>query len=227
MAASVVLVHGAWHSGWAWGPIVDRLREAGVEVVAVDLPSSGADAATRGDLAADTRTVLDALAQQDGPVVLVGHSYGGQPVSQAGAGAENVRHLVYVAAFMLDVGESLLGALGGETPDWIEIVEDGAASVAHRSREIFYADVDEQTAKQAEERLVPQSTASFSDELTAAAWHELPSTYLVAEQDNAIPVAAQEQMAARADAVHRLATSHSPFLSQPDEVSRILRELAA
>jgi pimeloyl-ACP methyl ester carboxylesterase len=161
----------------------------------------------------------------DGPSVLVGHSYGGQVISQASAGRDDVAHLVYVCAFMLDTGESLFGALGGESPDWIEVVADGAATRSHRNAEIFYADVDPAVAAAASARLGLQSVPAFADELTGAGWHDTPSTYVVCEHDQAIPPPAQDAMSARAGTVHRLASSHSPFLSMPDAVAGIVLEV--
>ncbi len=224
-APTLLLVHGAWHGAWAWTPVVERLESAGIEVVTVDLSSSGPDAETLGGLADDVAVIDETAAGIEGDVVLVGHSYGGIPITQASI--DNVVHLVYVAAFMLDEGESLLGALGGEVPDWIELVADGAASRANRPHEIFYADVDAELADEAAARLGLQSVPSFAAELTHAAWRHLPSTYLLTEQDRAIPPPAQEAMSARADTVHRLATSHSPFLSQPDAVVAHLTDVLA
>jgi pimeloyl-ACP methyl ester carboxylesterase len=218
----IVLVHGAWHGGGAWDELALRLRGAGREVVTVDLPSSGPDAQALGDLAADASVVGGALDTIDGPAVLVGHSYGGQVISQASASRDDIEHLVYVCAFMLDVGESLLGALAGEVPDWIELVADGTASRAHRSTEIFYADVDAEIAAACSAQLGLQSVSSFADELTGAGWHDTASTYIICEQDQAIPPPAQEAMSARAGSVLRLASSHSPFLSMPDRVAEIV-----
>lgn len=221
-----LLVHGAWHGPWAWDQIVAELKGAGQAAVTVDLPSSGAQAGALGDLAADVAAVTEALDAIEGPKVLVAHSYGGIPITQAAAGREDVRHLVYVCAFMLDVGESLLGALDGAVPDWIELVADGAASRVTRPREVFYADVEDQLARASEDRLGLQSIPSFADPLTAAAWGGIPSTYVVCEQDQAIPLPAQEAMSARAGTVHRMPTSHSPFLSRPDDLAAILIDLA-
>jgi pimeloyl-ACP methyl ester carboxylesterase len=218
----IVLVHGAWHGGWAWDELASRLRTAGREVVAVDLPSSGPDAHTLGDLAADASVVRAALDAVDGSAVLVGHSYGGQVVSEASAGRHDVEHLVYVCAFMLDIGESLSGALGGEVPDWFELVADDTASRAHRHAEIFYADVADEVAAASSARLGLQSVSSFDAELTGAGWHAVASTYIICDQDQAIPPGAQEAMSTRAGAVHRLASSHSPFLSMPDRVAEII-----
>lgn len=218
----IVLVHGAWHGGWAWNEVASRLRAAGREVVTVDLPSSGSDAGTLGDLAADASVVSTALDAIDGSAVLVGHSYGGQVISEASAGRDDVEHLVYVCAFMLDVGESLLGALGGEVPDWFELVADDTASRTHRHAEIFYADVDDEVAAASSARLGLQSVSSFAAELTGAGWHAVASTYIICDQDQAIPPGAQEAMSARAGTVHLLASSHSPFLSMPDRVAEII-----
>lgn len=218
----IVLVHGAWHGGWAWDELATRLRAAGRDVVTVDLPSSGPDAEVLGDLAADASVVAAALDAIDGSCVLVGHSYGGQVISQASAGRTDVEHLVYVCAFMLDIGESLLGALDGEIPDWIELVADGTASRAHRNTEIFYADVDEAAAAACSSRLGLQSVSSFAAELNGAGWRDIASTYVVCEHDQAIPPPAQEAMSGRAGGVHHLASSHSPFLSMPDQLARIV-----
>ncbi len=215
-APTVLLVHGAWHGGWAWDPVVDRLEALGIPVRTVDLPSSGDDVEALGDLAADVTAIEAAMAAVEGPVVLVGHSYGGIPITAVDD--DRVRHLVYVAAFMLDEGDSLFGSLGGEAPDWIEVVGDGAATRANRPRDIFYADVDDEVAEICAGRLTLQSLSSFTDELGHAAWKDVPSTYLLAEHDRAIPPPAQEAMSARASTVVRLPTSHSPFLSQPDAV---------
>lgn len=180
---AVLLVHGAWHGAWAWQGVVDRLTAADVAVEAVDLPSSGNDPRLLGDLAADAEVVEQALAAIEGDVVLVGHSYGGMPITQAAA--DNVVHLVYLAAFMLEEGESLIGALGGNVPG--ELVADGAATRFPTPHETFYTDVDRVVADQAVERLQLQSVSSFAGELTHAAWTDTPSTYLLATQDRAIP----------------------------------------
>jgi pimeloyl-ACP methyl ester carboxylesterase len=116
VTAPLLLVHGAWHGAWAWRPLLDHLD--GLDVRTVDLPSSGADPATLGDLRADAEVVRAALAGTDGPVVVVGHSYGGAVVSEAATADSGAAHLVYLCAFQLDAGESLLAAVGGQAPPW-------------------------------------------------------------------------------------------------------------
>ena len=215
--ARVVLVHGAWHGSWCWRDLAALLEEAGHVVMCVDLPSSGAG----GDLADDVARLREVIDGIDEPTVLVGHSYGGIPVTQAAAVA-SVSHLVYVCAFMLDTGESLLGALGGEVPPWIEVDEPAGVSRVPDPVPVFYADVAADEAAAFRERLAPQSLQSFADPLTAAAWHHTPSTYVVCTEDRAIPAAAQQAMSARADVVHTMASSHSPFASQPRELAAII-----
>jgi len=220
---TVVLVHGAWHGPWAWAEVAGRLAAEGVGVRTVDLPSVGPDAESLGDLHDDAAELRATLAEIDGPVVVVAHSYGGAVTSEGAAGAENVEHIVYLTAFMLDEGESLYGLVGGEPPDWWSLADDGRSVEVSRPEEIFYNDVDADVAASSSAALQLHRFDAFAQELRAAAWRDIPSTYVICEQDNAIPVPAQEMLSQRAGTVHRLDASHSPMLSQPDAVVEIIR----
>jgi len=185
---------------------------------AIDLPSAGG----RAGMHDDTHAVLGELELIDGPVVVVAHSYGGVPVSQAAAEAGNVSRIVYLAAFQLDVNESLLGFAGVPVPPEpreFEPVPDDPISM-------FYGDVPRPEAEGAAKRLVPQSTKSFRDVLTNAAWHTVPSTYIICEDDRALPAQAQQVLAERSGAVHRIAGDHSPFMSKPAELAALLAKIA-
>lgn len=219
---ALVLVHGAWHGGWAWEAVVEELRRRDVAAVVLDLPS----ARDTSDLRADAAVLREAVREIDGPVVAVGHSYGGQVISEGAHADDGVVRLVYLAAFQLEPGQSLLDALGGEVPPWIAIDEAAGVSRATRSDEIFYGDCTPEQQQWADAQLTPQSLASFGQPLSRAAWQDVPSTYVVAEQDQAIPPQAQEAMSGHADEVRRLASSHSPFLSQPAAVADLLVEVA-
>ncbi|GAA2950142.1 alpha/beta hydrolase [Streptomyces erythrogriseus] len=187
-----------------------------IESRTVDLPSAGG----REGIAEDVHAIRQALTRIEGPVVA--HSYGGIPVSQAIAEAPDVVHVVYLAAFQLDVGESLLGSYGAPPlpgSEEMQAVPDDPVS-------LFYADVPVSEAEQAVERLLPQSTRSFSDVVEQAGWHLIPSTYIVCERDQALPAERQEALAGRAGAVHRMMSSHSPFLSVPEELAALLSKVA-
>jgi pimeloyl-ACP methyl ester carboxylesterase len=225
---TLLLVHGAWHGAWAWEPLKRILEGRGWSVKTVELPTVQADDIVGLHLADDARAVSDAISAIEGPVVVVAHSYGGAPTTQA-ATADNVQHIVYIAAFALDEGESLLGAVGGVAPSWWVI--DGpvvtAGTAAEPSTSLFFADVEPEEAAAAARRLKPQSVLAFQEPLTAAAWRTKPTTYVVTGQDAAIPPVAQEALAARAGSTTRhLDTSHSPFLSRPDAVADIVEEAA-
>jgi len=221
---SVLLVPGSWHGSWAYDDVAERLIGAGVWVTAIDLPSNDGAAG----LADDADAVRAALEEIGEPTVVVGHSYGGIAVSEGAAGSQHATGLVYLAAFMLDQGESLLDAMQHQLPDWISLDEASGSHIAVRSEEVLYADCPPEVAAAAAERLSRQSVAAIATPQSAAAWKELPSTYVICEQDRAVPPPAQEAMSARAGTVHRLAASHSPFLSRPGEVSEIvLQALAA
>lgn len=220
---TVVLVHGAWHGPWVWSRVERALTAEGVEVVSVALPSSGPDPGALGGLEDDAATVRAAIDAVDGPVVVVAHSYGGAPTTQGAAGAENVAHIVYLTAFMLDEGESLLGLVGGVAPDWWQVADDGESLLPGRPEEIFYNDLSEESAAAAAAQLQPLSMRAIETPVSAVAWRDVPTTYVICELDNAIPVPAQEMLAGRAGTVHRLEASHSPFWSKPDEVVEIIR----
>ncbi|MFD4319126.1 alpha/beta fold hydrolase [Streptomyces sp. NPDC058548] len=214
-----LLVHGAWHGSWSWDKPASLLRGADRRVHTVDLPSAGGLTGVEADAQA-IRAELDRI---DGPVVLVAHSYGGIPATQAAAEAGSVSHLVYLAAYQLDVGESLLGFHGASVSPGAE----GTHPVPENPVPLFYGDVDRAEAEAAVARLVPHSTKSLVDPLTRAGWHTVPSTYIVCEDDRALLVESQELMAARSGTVHRMASSHSPFLSRPAELAALLTETAA
>jgi pimeloyl-ACP methyl ester carboxylesterase len=213
--SGVLLVPGSWHRAWCWDAVLDRLTAAGVAARAIDLPSN--DGAS--GLADDAAAVRDALAATGEPTVVVGHSYGGIAISEGAAGAAG---LVYLCAFMLDEGEALLDALQHQLPDWIDLDEQAGSHIATRTEETLYADCPPDVAAAAGARLTRQSVAAIATPQSAAAWKTVPSTYVVSEQDRAVPPPAQEAMSGRAGTVHRLPASHSPFLSLPDDVAEIV-----
>lgn len=223
----VIFVHGAWHGSWAWSAVIERLTAEGIRSIAVDLPSKGLEVALLGDLHDDAEAVRAAVETAGAPALVVAHSYGGLPASEGLAGVANVAHLVYLAAFMLEPGESLLGLRDGVAPDWWVPSEDGRTLLPADPEHVFFADCAPDVAARAAAALVPQRRDVFAQEIRAAAWQTVPSTYVVCERDNAIPPALQERMAERAGTVSRIDSGHSPFLSRPGEVTAIIQETLA
>ncbi|MDQ3475533.1 MAG: alpha/beta hydrolase [Actinomycetota bacterium] len=174
---------------WAWALLIPQLEAAGLSVTAVALPSVGGE----GDLAADAAVVRAALAELDGPAILVGRSYGGIVTSEA-ATAETVAHLVYVCAFLLPVGVSVLDALNHQIPPWISVEEPAGVSRALTPETVFYGDVPQDLTDTAVPRLTTQTLSSFATPHTPAAWEDLPSTYVICDEDRALPSPTQEAM---------------------------------
>jgi pimeloyl-ACP methyl ester carboxylesterase len=221
---SVLLVPGAWHTPHHFYLLIDELADLDVHTVA--LTSSGDDPATLRDMYADADVIAQAVAAIGRPVVVVAHSYGGIPTTQGLSNARNVRHIIYLASFQLLAGESLLSPNGRALMPWAKLHQhDGISDYVEvmTPEEVFYNDLDATTAANAVSQLGYQSYASMQQPLTETAWKTIPNTYIVCEADNAIPVAAQELMAKRADDVYRLNTSHSPFLSQPAALAPLIR----
>jgi len=223
--ANFVLVHGAFVGGSYWAEVAQRLEKAGHHVDVVEqLPSAGTDVAGLGDLEGDAAVVRRYVENVGEPVVLVGHSYGGIVITEL-ADHPRVAHSVYVAAGWPVRGQSMSDLLaGGPPPTWMAAHDDGTVRVTgdlDQLREIFCADVDEQQANAELRRLLPQSIASVASRSTAPDRRH-PTTYVICTNDQVIPPAAQEQMAAAADHVERLASSHQPMMSMPDELVAIL-----
>jgi pimeloyl-ACP methyl ester carboxylesterase len=229
MKPSILLVHGAWHGSWCWELLRSSLESRGLNVHALDHPTVHSEDARRLSLADDARGVQEAIDALAGDVIVVAHSYGGVPAT-IGATSPRVRHIIYICAFVLEAGESLLQAVGGVKPEWWET--DGTLVVPGNAQQppqrLFYGDLEPARADAAAARLRPQALRAFTDPVTAVAWRDRPTTYILTEQDAVFPVPAQEALAARAgSALHRLNSSHSPFLSQPDAVARIIEKIAA
>jgi pimeloyl-ACP methyl ester carboxylesterase len=224
---TVVLVHGAWGGSWVWERVMPLLEQRGVQAVTVDLPSVGAAPGDECSLAADAAVVSRVLDAGGGPFLVCGHSYGGIVVTQATAERSDVARLVYLCAFMPDAGDSLFTITGGPAP-WIHLLDDGRTLPdLERAAAVGYADCDAETKANAIARLRPQSPQPFLDPVSAAAWREIPSTYVVCTEDQSLPVELQRHVfAPRADEIVELASGHSPFLSQPEQVAGLLAERA-
>ncbi|MFJ5136807.1 alpha/beta hydrolase [Streptomyces sp. NPDC088707] len=221
-----LLVHGAWHRSWCWSELQDALSAHGWTSHTVDLPSV-VDEGTGGRLPGlldDARVIREKIAAIEGPVVVVGHSYGGAPVTQATAGAADVAHVVYVAAFALDEGESLTTCFGGEQPD-LAIVE-GVIPVRENPAETLYNDVPEDKRDAALARLLPQTALSFAEPVNQAGWKTLPTSYVVCDDDRSLPPSYQEPFAERTDTTYHLTSGHTPMLSMPEELAGVLDRIA-
>ena len=235
-SATVVLIHGAWHGAWCWDRVVALLETANIPTVAVDLPGHGASTEPLGDLYTHTAYVRDLLDGIDGPIVLCGHSYGGAVISEAAAGVDTVHHLVYLCAIVPDVGELLGTAMpdadtaargGPELTAAMQVHDDGTMTLdIDTALPAFYADCAEDDITFARKQLGAHSAASFGQPLRAAAWHDIPSTYVVCTEDRAIDPAFQRALATRTTTSVEWPTSHSPFFSRPDLVADLLAGLA-
>ncbi|TDD56997.1 alpha/beta hydrolase [Nonomuraea terrae] len=217
---TLMIVHGAWHRPNAWEKLETELHALGYGTRAPALPSAG-ERPTAG-MHDDAAMVAKELASIEGPVVLLGHSYGGIPITEAAAGARNVERLIYLCAWMPDEGQSLFDLEGSPTPDDVS----GLLPLISGARTSLYGDLPDAEAEQAMSALVDQTVRSFAEKVGAVAWRDIPSTYIVAEQDQAISLALQEKMAAQAAEIRRLTSGHSPFLSQPRILAALIDEIA-
>ncbi|POX57260.1 alpha/beta hydrolase [Streptomyces sp. Ru71] len=227
---TVLLVHGAFADAGSWTGVVSHLQSHGIPVIAPPNPLRG--------LAADAAYIASVAAQIEGPVVLVGHSYGGALITVAGT-TENVVGLVYVAAYVLEEGESL-GELQGRFPasplvsslkEWTYPVPGGASAVEVTIAEdafpaIFAADVPAETTKALAAAQRPLAAAAFEERAAAAAWRTKPSWALVAAADQAINPEVERFGAKRAGAtiVEVEGASHAVAVSRPEEVAQLIRE---
>ncbi|MEV6283857.1 alpha/beta hydrolase [Kribbella sp. NPDC051770] len=218
---TLVLVNGAWHRTNMWNDLIERLP-SDLDVRTVQLPSSAPVNPTQlGDLYDDAAAIRAAVQAVDGPVVVMPHSYGGAPATQGLVGLPNLRRIVYLCAFQLDVGESVLSSLGGERPPFWgpKYAEHGFYEILD-AEHVFFPDVDPAKAAEVAATLGPQSVAAMNQPLTQAAWRTVPSTYIHAEKD--VHPERFRQFSLRSDRVIPIQSAHSPFLSQPAELAAIV-----
>ncbi|MET0188199.1 MAG: alpha/beta hydrolase [Pseudonocardia sediminis] len=224
-----VLVHGGFVDGWYWDETAALLGQEGHRVLVADLPSTGRDAAALGGLADDTAAVRGLVEAADGPVVLVGHSYGGMVITELGD-HPGIARTVYLGAFWPARGQSLLDVFGELPPDgWVVPTEDGSAVHVTDDLEVARAalagDVEIGRFADLHAGFMLSSTAAMS-EPSKAPDRAHPVTYVVLERDEAIPTAAQEAMAVRADRIERMPTSHGPMFSDPAGLAALLSRIS-
>ncbi|WP_037782973.1 alpha/beta hydrolase [Streptomyces sp. HGB0020] len=213
-----LLVHGAWHQSSCWAPLQAALAENGWRSDTVDLPSSGDQSTPNAGMYDDAVAIEEALQRVEGPTVIVAHSYGGIPVTQAAVGHPEISHLVYLAAYMPAEGESMYDIHGLPIPEELS----GTFPLIDNPRESLYGDLPDDAARVALDQLVEQSLRSFAQPVNRAAWRAVPSTYILCEQDQAILPTLQETMSSHASSVVRIQSGHSPFLFEPDRLATLL-----
>ncbi|WP_433346055.1 alpha/beta fold hydrolase [Microtetraspora malaysiensis] len=221
---NIVLVHGGFVDGSGWQGVYDDLTRDGFHVRIVQNPTLSLE----GDVAA-THQVLDSL---DGPAVLVGHSYGGVVISEAGT-HPNVAALAYIAAFAADKGESVSTLIadpppGAPVPPILPPVNGFLYLDRDKFHGAFAADLPAQLAAFMADAQVPWGVDALGGAVTEPAWRHKPSWYLVATDDHMIPPPAQRVMAERAGAsVVEVIGSHAVYVSQPAAVADLIRQAAA
>ncbi len=233
MKPTIVLVHGAFAESASWDGVIDALRDADLPVIAAANPLRG--------LASDAAAVSDLVRSLDGPVVLVAHSYGGAVMTNVDAGAGDIAALVYVNAFAPDAGENCFGLAGmfpgsllGEAT--VRPVPRGNGTTdfyvaSDPFHDIFCADVAApQAARMAATQRPATQEALVEPSGERPLWKDVPSWFLIGEQDHIIPPAVQRYMAQRAGAQRTVAlpgVSHVSCVSQPGAVAELILEAAA
>ena len=223
IALSIVLVHGGFVDGSGWEGVHDILSKDGYNVTVVQNPTTS--------LADDVAVTQRAIAAQKGPVLLVGHSYGGVVITEAGNDPK-VKGLVYVAAFAPDKGESVASLIKNPPPGApvppILPPQDGFLFLDQaKFAASFAADVGEKRARFMAASQVPWGVEALGGAVTQASWRTKPSWYLVAKDDKMIPPPAQRQMSQRAgSSVTEVPGSHAVYVSRPEAVAEIIEKAA-
>jgi pimeloyl-ACP methyl ester carboxylesterase len=222
---NIVLVHGAWADGSCWSDVIRRLQADGYRVTAPQFPMTA--------LADDVARLRQVLNLQDGSTIVAGHSYGGQIMTALGTDAPNVTGLVYVAAFGIDQGESIGGLLasGPVTPALEHMITDRQGfgwltedDFVHH----FAGDIEPATARVMHAAQQPLALSGFAEVMGVPAWKSLPTWYLVAGQDEAIPPDAERQFASRMGATTvEIVSGHVAMVSHPDAVADLIKTAAA
>ncbi|WP_218565091.1 MULTISPECIES: alpha/beta hydrolase [unclassified Pseudomonas] len=218
---NIVLVHGAYADGSGWKAVSDILTKDGYQVSIVQEPETSLE-----DDAAATRRII---ALQDGPVILVGHSYGGIVISDAG-NDQKVQGLVYVAALMPDAGESIPSLVKSKPLATNNVIPIGNGFQILNPKSFaqdFAADLPPEQAAFMAKSQVPIAAKALNTSITQAAWHSKPSWYAVATEDHKINPDLERYMAARAGSkTVEIKGSHAVYVSQPQAVAKLIEEAA-
>lgn len=223
-SVSIVLVHGAFVDASGWRKVYEILSRDGYEVLVVQNSAITFDQ--------DVERTRSMIADAAHPVVLVGHSYGGAVITEAGTD-EKVLSLVYLAAFVPDAGESVFDLASQEVPGAEKAPllppKDGLIRVEQEKfPTVFAAEIDPAEAQFMAAAQRPWGIEAVQGKITSPAWKAKPSFYMLAKEDRMIPAQAQATMAARAGAnLVEVRSSHAVMLSQPDEVAALIRTAAA
>jgi len=215
---TIILVHGGWADGSSWGKVITTLKNAGHRVIAVQLPLHNS--------ADDIATVKRAIELAGGPVLLVGHSYGGFVITNAGSNNPNVTGLVYVAAFAPDEGQSLGTFVNpAMLPPGILIVDSAGLTYLNPDmfHDAFAQDVNTTEADIMAIAQKPFNQSIFAEPSGPPAWKQLKTWYQVSDSDRMIPPDTQRMFAQRMNATTiTIDTSHSSYVAHPDEIAQLI-----
>lgn len=236
----LIFVHGAMvrDGAWWWQRTAELLREStGIRSRAIELPScgegeAGAEGSATG-LAADAtalRAALDDVDKEDDAIV-VGHSYGGTVIAEAGAHPA-IRNLLYISSYLPDIGQAQGMIMSGES-DPVRVGDNGDGTIGVEGYDAasfgarFLQDADDEVQRQAWERVTSQAVTAFSTPTTAAGWQGVDSTYIVCGLDKSTSLELQRFHAERATRSVELPTGHHPFITRPNLVAEQLRAVVA
>lgn len=238
-----VLVHGAWHGSWAWDSIVPRLKAAGHQAIAVDLPGNGRNSTPAKDVTLDlyAETVAKLVDAIPGPVVLVGHSMGGMTVAQTCEfRPDRIALAIYLCAFVLPDGMSVLEFYGTYLEPWMRGAHarvtydaDGLRSSIDpvSAAEVFYHQADRSLAEAAARKLTPQPEGARRSRihLTPERFGSVPRVYIEARDDHSVHLPLQRQMQKMTPfvATYGLDSDHAPQLSQPESLTDLLLDVVS
>jgi pimeloyl-ACP methyl ester carboxylesterase len=219
---NIILVHGGWADGSSWGKVITILKDSGHKVIAVNLPLH--------NLADDVASVKRAIDVIGKPTILVGHSYGGEVITNAGYNNPNVTGLVYIAAFAPDEGQSLSTFVDAKSfPQGFLILD--SSGLAYINPDMFH-DRFAQDVKQPEADIMvvaqkPFNASIFGEKSGPPAWKQLPTWYQISESDLMIPPAAQHDFAKQMNATTiSINASHASYVSHPDEIAKLILDAA-
>jgi pimeloyl-ACP methyl ester carboxylesterase len=239
MTDNVVLVHGAWHGAWCWERVIPALAKQGIKATAIDLPGHGEDASVMTDLHGDATKVTEVLDELGESAILVGHSYGGAVITEAGD-HPLVERLLFIAALIPDTGETCQKAATKEVAeaglDWKGRPNFGKAFIVAADNSVtldptiaaqcLYNDCDDATVAWALDRLGPHPLGNLQQSPSRIAWRMKPSTYAVCADDLAVHPDLERILAKRCTSIVEWPTGHSPYLSDPKRVAALVAGVA-